>query len=169
MSARDVQREPCELGRGAHDVATPHLEPLPDAEFGPVRLLVPLVQCLQVPAVDEGRCALSASTDCCHVGGVRESGVRVPQRQHGAAPEVQDRTVLLVGRGYPQRRQAGGWPTSLGGVPAKSYDVGLRVQCVAERRRPPERQAAVEQVGDDLERPAIDVTGSVDVAGVSCG
>ncbi|WP_217496788.1 hypothetical protein [Nocardioides jishulii] len=74
--------------------------------------------------------------------------VRCAERQHRAAPEVEDQALLLVVRGDAQRRQAG----RAAGVLLEAHDFGAGAQGVADGRQPVEGQPAVEEVGHHASR-----------------
>ena len=86
------------------------------------------------------------------VVGVRLRGVDVVDRQHRAAPVVEDRAVLLVGRDDVQDGEAGRLAALLDRVALQRDDLGRRLQRVADRRQAAQHEAAVEEVADDALR-----------------
>ncbi|MFC6679983.1 hypothetical protein ACFQE7_29145 [Nonomuraea ferruginea] len=73
--------------------------------------------------------------------------VAVAQRQHRAPPEVEDRAALLVGGADPEGGQPGRRAAGAARVLPQPGHLGHRRERVADRGRPPEHHASVEQVG----------------------
>ncbi len=146
----DVQRQARELGRGGDAVAAVDDPRRGDAEVGEVRAGNGGPIGGEVEALDRRvqRVLGQVGGKLAEVVGVRVRGVEVVDWQHRAAPVVEDRAVLLVGRDDVQDRQAGRVTALLDRVALQRDDLGRRAQGISYRRQAAQHQAAVEEVAD---------------------
>src|SRR5579875_2147933 len=77
---------------------------------------------------------------------------RVAQRKHRAAPEIEYFAAGLINRTYSQYAKAGRGPSRPSPILLESNHLRGRVERIANVRKTPERESAVEEVRDHAPR-----------------